>query len=73
MTTTTDTFAVLIHDFAAEDNSGDYIALTANECRDSVDREVYELAVMFCDSIRMGSVMAIPSTEPDFESLTRDI
>ena len=64
---------VLIHDFAADDNSTDYIATCASDCRDSVDRNAFEMAVMFCDSVKMGSVIATPDCCPDFASLARDI
>ena len=38
-----------------------------------VHRSAYEMAVMFCDSVKMGSVIATPDCCPDFASLSRDI
>lgn len=63
-------FPVLIHDFATD--GGDYIANSPEECRDSTDRNAYEMAVMLNDSVKVGSVIAVPSTCPDFASLSRD-
>ena len=54
---------VSIEDIKSDDGCGNsitYIATSEDDCRDSVDREVYKLVVECNDQILMGSVLGIP-------------
>jgi hypothetical protein len=52
---------VEIHDHKqADDSLRTYTAKCPCECRDTVDREAYELAIQHNETISLGSVIATP-------------